>query len=235
MKKEIQHFSSELQSRGFTLRDYPYLRSDEFMAAADREYDRTRPGENAVNKLYRGIGWAIMAQDELIHLERNTYQLSKEFNPQESGGVRSFVPLSKEFMFRPELRRLYNSYFLEHFQYEDLKSHAFELQLSAIRYEPSLIEPAWPSPLIPHQDEVDGMIVCLNKKGPIIGGTTRVYTLNNEPLGQINLDTGEALLIRDAAVKHQVSPVMLEPDQHWSPGTRAYRDVLLVRIQRLGR
>lgn len=231
----IRNLANDLKTTGFATRDYEYLATPEFLQAADNEYADAAPGENASNQLKRKIGWAVMAGDRIIPLKRGEYVLSKELNPEEGGRVRRFRPLTHGFMLRREMIRLYLDYFKEHFDPSQLSERAFEIQLSAIRYEPTLEEPAWPSPLQPHQDQVDGAIVCLNRKGPIVGGVTRVFTLKNEPIAEVNLRPGQALLIEDARVKHQVSPVMLEPDENWVPGDPAYRDVLLIRIQPLGR
>lgn len=224
-----------IASDGFALVDYPQLRSAEFQAQQAAVYDTLRPGENAANKLARAIRWGIYADGEFTWLYRNEYRLDALKNPEEKGNVRRFVLIPEPFLRRPELQDTLVAIF-DRWQFEQGSTlRAYEVQLSAIRYEPTLAMPALPSPIVPHQDEVDGAVVVLRKTPHLLGGTSRIYSLNERPLYEFDIEPGEALFIRDAQLKHQVTPLLLDTGDGWRPGERAFRDILIVRFQPVGR
>lgn len=66
----------------------------------------------------------------------------------------------------------------------------------------------------------------------MVGGKNRLYM---RPIAELELDTGDILFVRDAKLLHQVTPLLLESGPGWSPGHHAYRDVLLIRFQAVGR
>ena len=82
---------------------------------------------------------------------------------------------------------------------------------------------------------VDGAIVLLHRTPNLVGGLSRIYGLNRRPLVEVDLKVGDVLFVEDRTVLHQVTPLMLEPGPEWALGTRAYRDVMLVRFQAVGR
>ena len=220
---------------GFALNQFNALKEKNFSAKAAEIYDGLKTGENSNNKLRRGIAWGIFAQNEFTWLDRNTYQLSKELNPEENGALRRFVPLPHSFLRDPAIQEtLRQAFDLWNFD-EPSQERAYEVQLSAIRYEPTLAQPALPSPLQPHQDLIDGTIVVVNREGNLVGGISRLYGLDGEPLYELNLEVGEGLSVRDEKLLHQVTVMALEPGQDWRSGDRAFRDVLLIRFQKLGR
>jgi hypothetical protein len=118
---------------------------------------------------------------------------------------------------------------------ESSTHRAYEVQLSFIRYEPTIVQPAFPPPVIPHQDMIDGTIIVLHKIGDMVGGVSRIYSLDDEPLLEFDLAAGEGLFVRDSAMKHQVTPLQWVPSPRWRPGDRAYRDIMIVRYQAVGR
>ena len=224
-----------LEKDGFAVKDYLNLLDDDFFAAQSEAYAKLAPGVNASNTLSRGIRWGTYSNDRFEWLSRGSYHLSKEFNSEEGGRVRYFELLDECLLRRPEtekmLRHIFEAWDFEETSFE----RSFEIQLSAIRYEPTLAQPALPSPIAPHQDLIDGAIVVLRKDGDLIGGCSRLYSLAEEPLVEFNLNVGEALLVKDAKVLHQVTPIQLSPSETWRADDQTTRDILIVRYQPVGR
>lgn len=224
-----------LERDGCELRSFPNILTADFQAVQQAAYAKLQRGQNSTNELRRGIGWGVYINDRFIWTERHTYSLPVEFNPEEKGRTRTFVRLDSEFLENPDfeaaLRDCFNAWEFE----ESSTDRAYEVQLSAIRYEPTLDRPAFPAPIIPHQDLIDGTVIVLQKVGCLTGGETRIYSLDNDPLFEFNLEASEGIFIRDAEVKHQVTTLQLAPNSSWRAGCRAYRDIIIVRFQPLGR
>lgn len=220
---------------GCALADFREVRTQDFQHAQQAAFESLAPGENASNKLRRGIAWAVYAQDCFTWLDRETYQLGKEWNPEEGGRVRRFPVIDRGFMGRDDMQAILRKCFALWNFPEPSQRRAYELQCSYIRYEPTIAQPAFPSPIEPHRDMIDGVIVVLHKRGDLTGGLSRIYTLDSEPLIELDLAVGEGLVVKDDRVKHQVTTLQLEPGRSWRPGDRAYRDIMIVRFQPVGR
>lgn len=225
----------ELSQDGFQLTCLEAISDEEFQRVQQAEYASCKPGENTQNKLARKTRWGAYTCDEFSWQDRGTYSLPAKLNPEEGGSIRVFEQLNDAFLHHPVTEKLLRSVFhawnFEKSSYEQL----YQVQLSAIRYEPTIETPAWPSPVAPHQDLVDGAIALLHRTENIVGGLSRIYDLDKRPLVQMDLRIGDILFVRDSEVLHQVTPLMLEPGRNWSNGQSAYRDVLLIRFQPVGR
>lgn len=220
---------------GFAAKSLEEVKSVDFQDIAKRTYDTFTAGENSANRLKRGIAWGTYVNGQFHWHDRDTYHLSAQSNPEEEGRVRTFVKSGQDFLQHPVLESVLRKVFSEWNFSATSFQRAYEIQLGQVRYEPSIAEPALPSPMIPHQDEIDGAIVVLRKEGDLVGGLSRLYDLNDTPLFELDMGVGDALFVKDHMLKHQVTPLMLEPSASWSIGDRAYRDVLLVRFQPIGR
>lgn len=224
----------DLTRDGIQLGHYQSVLSPEYQAIQRSAYSRLKPGVNASNQLARGVAWGVYVNGEIIWQERNSYSLPAELNPEEGGRIRLFELLDPTFLQHPvtvaTLKDIWATWDFSESTYEAI----YQVQVSGIRYEPTLTTPAMPSPVIPHQDAVDGVILCLSKTPHLTGGHSRIYDLNRNPLWEVRMEPGDALYVRDAAVLHQVAPVLLDPGPRWV-GQPCYRDVLLVRFQRVGR
>lgn len=224
-----------LAEDGFELGHIEAVKNPAYQTVQEAEYGAFTPGRNAKNKLQRGTRFGAYSCDDFSWQDRNTYSLPAELNEEEGGAVREFDQISDDFLGHPTteavLRGVFNTWRFEKSSHQQL----YQVQLSAIRYEPTIETPAWPSPVAPHQDMVDGAIVVLNRTENIVGGQSRIYDLDRRPLVQMDLAIGDILFVRDAEVLHQVTPLLLEPGPNWSAGKRSYRDVLLVRFQPVGR
>lgn len=223
-----------LEKEGVGVEEYKSLHSVQFNKIADAMYTKLKPARNANNKLNRGIRWGIYANDKIHWLERSTYSLPKDFNKEESGNTRQMDLIPIEFMEMLEVDQLIKSIFKTWSFPQDSSERAYEVQISAIRYRATLSEPAMPSPVVPHQDLVDGAIVLLNKSDNVLGGTTRVFDLDSNPLYEVDLEIGEALFVKDKEYLHQVSPILLD-SKNYRPHMDATRDIMIVRFQPVGR
>lgn len=224
-----------LQDDGFTIIRCDAINNVDFQRCHRKVYAAFGPGLNAQNRLARGTRWGILARDQYVWLDRNTYSLPATLNAEEAGRVRQFDLIPEDYLRRPEVESVLHAAFCAWTFTQSSTDRAYEVQLSAIRYEPTIASPAMPSPVTPHQDLVDGAIFVMARTDNLVGGTSRLYTLADEPLYELDLSAGEALLIRDARLKHQVTPILLAPGPQWRPGERAFRDILIVRHQPLGR
>lgn len=224
-----------LAEDGYQLGTFGDVNAADFRALQLAEYGNMRPGKNAQNQLARKTGWGAYQSDRFLWSDRKEYSLPAALNSEEHGAVRIFDPLSRAFLEHSVTEALLRGVF-ETWRFEaNSYTQLYQVQLSAIRYEPTLAKPALPSPVAPHQDLVDGAIVLLNRTANIVGGKNRLYDLDQQPLVELELNVGDVLFVRDAKVLHQVTPLLLEPGPAWHPGQRAYRDVLLVRFQAVGR
>ena len=219
----------------FEVRTFPALLDDNFRELASTVYDQFTSARNASNQLKRGLRWGTYAVGQFIWLDRDAYRLDADKNKEEGGRTRHMDLIPEDFLRQDEIEATLTEVFDAWGFAETSYERAYEVQLSAIRYEVNLAEPALPSPIEPHQDEIDGAIIVLGKTGFLSGGTSRLYSLNHEPLYELDLQVGEALFVRDAQLLHQVTPLQMVLGHTWRPGLRAFRDVLLVRFQPVGR
>jgi hypothetical protein len=226
---------AQLDTHGFQLDRYPALLAPDYQTLQQEAFAKFEPGVNASNKLPRGTAWGVLVNGQITWQDRHSYSLPAELNPEEGGRTRIFTPIDRTFLEHPSTVAMFHRIFSQWNFPETSYEVPYQVQLSGIRYCPTLAEPAMPSPVIPHQDAVDGAIVLMHKTPNLVGGLSRIYDLDGTPQWQVDLETGDALFIRDDKVLHQVTPILLEPGARWVPGEQAYRDVLLVRFQRVGR
>lgn len=226
---------AKLDTHGFELSRYPGLLDPGYQALQQKAYAKLEPGVNAANKLPRGTAWGMLVNGQITWQDRNSYRLSAELNPEEAGRTRIFTPIDHDLLEHATTVAMFEDIFARWQFSESTFEVPYQVQLSAIRYEPTLAVPAMPSPVIPHQDAVDGVIVVMHKTSNLVGGLSRIYDLEGRPQWQVDLEPADGLFVRDSAVLHQVTPILLEPGARWAPGEKAYRDVLLVRFQRVGR
>ena len=224
-----------LDHDGFMLGHMACVLDPAFQEMQLAEYAQFRPGRNTVNQLARRTAWGAYIHDTFTWHDRETYSLDAAANPEENGATRIFDRAGADFLAHPVTEAILRAVF-EAWRFQVGSSEQlYQVQLSLIRYEPTIRAPAMPSPVAPHQDRVDGAIVALHRTPNLVGGLSRIYDLEGEPLAQMEMKAGDILFVRAAEVLHQVTPLMLEPGIDWAPCQRAFRDVLLVRFQAVGR
>lgn len=220
---------------GFRIDRFDAIDDPAYRAKVEEVYGRFEPGKNAINQLCRGTAWGAYLDNQFVWSDRTTYSLPAHLQPEEGNSIREFSKIPKSFLTHPVTETALRHSFAVWNHAVQSDQQLYQVQLSAIRYQPTVAKPALPSPIEPHQDLVDGTIIVLNKRGPMAGGVSRLYALDGTPLFELDLAVGEGLSIRDAALKHQVTIMTLDTDAGWRPGDSAVRDVLLVRFQAVGR
>jgi hypothetical protein len=222
-------YAPSLSKQGFSTVDFPYLRSQEFQQEALRVYKEATPARNAENSLPRLLRWGVFVHDRFEWLDRATYSLPAELNPQEKGNLRLMDLFPEDFLRRPEMEKLFREVF-EMFGFTQSSSaRAFEVQLSGICFNPTHGGSAVPPPPYPHRDAVDGAVVVLNKKN-VLGGINRIFANDGSPLYEFELDEGQGFVIVDKAALHYVTDVQLPLGVD-----EGYRHIIIVRFQPLGR
>lgn len=219
---------------GVEIKTLPFLQTEDVRQLTDDVYSDFTPARNAKNQLSRGVRWGVMVNGEVHWTKQNSYQLSAKLNEEEGGNVRIMDLVPDRFLKHDAIRCLINEAFQTYYPNECTELQAFGIQVSAIRYEPSVTKTCYPSPDRPHQDGFDNGIFVLNRTDNLIGGQTRVFTLEDQLMYEANLEAGQAVFVRDDSWKHQVLPMMVDTQVAGSE-TRCYRDILIVRITRIKR
>ena len=214
---------------GVEVRTASYLASSAVSELTDKTYKRFTPARNAVNPLCRALRWGVIINGQIHWTEKNTYQLSAKLNEEEGGSVRTMDLVPDSFLNHPNISRAINEIFETYFPEGSSSFEPFGVQISAIRYEPTLTKTCYPSPDRPHQDGFDNAIIVLNRTQNLVGGVTRVFSLDDKLLYEANLEAGQIVFVRDADYKHQVLPMMVDTQVH-GPDAPCYRDILIVRI-----
>ncbi len=209
------------------------LQDTSFLAFAARVFGELSPAKNAVNKLSRGIRWGVLANSKITWLDRNSYRLDASLNKQEAGRTREFDLLPIEFVTHPIVQGVIMRAF-ERMRFDvSSETRAFEIQLSAIRYNVSNANSAEPSPPEPHQDSVDGSVIVINEHN-VFRPENRIYDLDNQPLFAFTLKPSEGFLLKDDRYKHQVVPHVFQADR-WPDEDKGFRDIIIIRFQPVGR
>ena len=215
---------------GVEVQSFVYLLDKRFQQIQNAIFSEFTPARNASNRNARGLRWGVLVNEQLQWTDKSTYQLSAALNPEEAGKVREMDLIPESFLRTLQIERLIRDVFELYFGDIGLSNkQSYLVQLSGIRYQPTVSTTAYPPPDYPHQDGSDNAIVVLRKSASILGGMSRIYTLDEDPLYEVNLDPGQALFVEDDRYKHQVLPMMLDTGE-MSGNESNCRDILIVRI-----
>jgi len=215
---------------GLEIQTFPYLLEDAFQQTQDAVFSDFTPARNASNRNARGLRLGVLVNQQLHWTDKNTYQISAAFNSEEAGKVREMDLIPEAFLRTPQIERLIKEAFILNFgDIAESNQQAYLVQLNAIRYQPTVSTTAYPPPDHPHQDGCDNTVVVLRKSPSILGGMSRVYTLDEDPLYEVNLAPGQALFVEDDRYKHQVLPMMLDTGK-MSASENNCRDILIIQI-----
>ena len=226
---EIDNKVEALKRNFFTTHDFAGLQAPGFDALARETYANFAPARNSDSPNPRGLRWGVFANDEFIWSQRNTYHLGKEVHPEQGDVVRTMDLIPEHFLRRPEIEDFLRESFQVWGFAWDSHEVPFEIQLSALGYVPTLARTATPMPDRPHQDGVDGTIVVLSREN-VIGGFSRVWTLDEELVAEIDLEVGQGVSVKDDRVLHSVSNIQLA-----FGATSGHRHVLVARFRPLTR
>jgi len=218
----------KFQADGLEVMAFDYLiNTDEYQKLVKTVYSALTPARNAKNRLSRGLRWGILANNQVLWSTRNTYQLGVTLNPEEGGRVRTMDLLPNCFVEHPLTQRLIEDVFRVYYPNGDTSLQPYVVQVSGIRYQPTPQRACYPSPDAPHQDGFDSAIVVIDKTENLLGGHSRIYTLEDQLRYEAQLQPGQAMFVRDSQWKHQVCPMLQEVQIDPGP---CFRDILIVRI-----
>lgn len=99
----------------------PNVLSPKFQQLVNNTYSQFTPARYANNKIKRGVRWGILANAEITWTCKNTYQVSKELNPEEAGSVREIDQIPDTFLGSRVVRDLIDRTF--HLYHPGASSH----------------------------------------------------------------------------------------------------------------
>jgi len=219
---------------GVEIKTLHFLQSDDVKNLTNEIYSKFKPARNATNQICRSIRWGGFANNELHWNRNNSYRLSSVLNPDEKGNTRYMDLIPDEFLEHPAIQQLINVAYGVYHPGMCTEMDSYIVQLSALRYEPSVTQTCYPSPDRPHQDGFNNGIAVLNRTDNLIGGHTRIFDLDDQLIYETNLDSGQAVFVKDDAWKHQVLPMMVNTEIA-GPDAPCHRDILIVRIDKAKR
>lgn len=145
----------------------------------------------------------------------------------------SRIHIPESFLRQSVVERLIRDIFQQwHFQ-EDSNQRMYEVKVTAARYHTTLTASAMPSHLQGLQGLVDNAIIVLRKSNNILGGSTRIFDLDINPIYELDLEVGQAVFVKGCQHLYQVMPIKMNPKM-WLPGDEAIQDILTVRFQPMG-
>lgn len=105
--------------------------------------------------------------------------------------------------------------------------YAWHIEVHQFRIE-AQPQGASPTPEGIHRDGVDFVFMMLINRVNVLQGSTRIFDLRREPLGEFTLTHPmEAAIVNDHHVMHGVTPIL--PETEDKPG---YRDVLVITFRK---
>ncbi len=162
--------------------------------------------------------------DELLPLPPDTYLQSLDINAYAGGLSRRFAPLRPSAASNKFLHELIRLLFRQLPIEPDRLSHPWLVDIHQIRITATAEEDGQPTPEGPHHDGEEFGVIQLVQRRNVAGGTSTVYSNDQEPVSSHTLDQPmDTLIVWDPHVMHGVSPLRpVDPDK---PGIR---DTLLI-------
>lgn len=206
----------------------PNVLSPEFQRFVINTYMKFTPARNAKNKICRGLRWGTLANGKIYWSTNPVYQLSQDLQPEEGGKARTMDLIPTEFLDSKVVKELIELTFKTYHPEGDSNRQHYVVQVSALRYQPTLNQTCYPSPDMPHQDGFNNGIFVLYKSKGLLGGHSRVFSLELEALYETDLQAGDGIFIEDKKYFHQVLPMMV--DSHLAESEEVCRCILIIRI-----
>jgi hypothetical protein len=162
--------------------------------------------------------------DELLPLPPDTYFQSLDVNAYAGGLSRRFAPLRPQAVSNEFLHQLIRLMFRQLPIEPDRLSQPWLVDVHQIRITAVAGEDGQPTPEGPHHDGEEFGIIQLVQRRNVTGGTSTVYSNDQEPVSSHTLNQPmDTLIVWDPHVMHGVSP--LRPAD---PDTPGIRDTLLI-------
>ncbi|MCM6778781.1 2OG-Fe dioxygenase family protein [Nocardia sp. CDC159] len=193
------------------LRSYHEVELDPYIASGTRykrfsQYRLTHTSDH---------GW------EFELLPHRAYTAFKKFNPVAGGMLREYQPISVDF--RPLVKAVLD----EH----DFLDPSVDWQIN-VHQNRSVTTHEKPAPLTPegkHQDGHEFVMISVLNRTNVVGGQMRLWRdpQDTQPLWEGTLQPGDAALLDDRAVYHDVTDIVPGPE-----GDTGSRDILIVSFSR---
>ena len=155
---------------------------------------------------------------------------SRDYNALNGGLARWFEPVVPAIATHPALRAILRTCFtlFDSATPAATRPAAWHVETHQFRIEARPGELGQPTPEGLHRDGVDWVLVMLVRRENVASGVTSIHDLQRKCLGSFTLtEPMESALVDDNRVYHGVTPI--EP---LTPGTPAYRDVLVATFRR---
>ncbi|HEX7381181.1 MAG TPA: 2OG-Fe dioxygenase family protein [Nevskiaceae bacterium] len=152
---------------------------------------------------------------------------SRDYNPLNGGVQRWFEPIEESVGASASLAAVFHLCALGFGSLQPAVPR-WRCEVHQFRIEAGLHAQGQPTPEGMHHDGVDYVLVLLVHRHNVDSGTTRIEAPDGRDLGSFTLsEPCDATLVDDARVLHGVTPI-----QRHDPALPAYRDVLVVTLQR---
>jgi len=149
-----------------------------------------------------------------------------DYNPLNGGVARYFAPILDDLHHSPTLAALLE--FGNRVFSRISGNHQWHIELHQFRIEARDGKLGKPTPEGAHRDGVDFVIVVMIKRVNIDSGSTTIFNLDHQLLGEFMLrETFDMALVNDRRVYHGVTPIT-----QLDAACEAYRDVLVVTFRR---
>lgn len=201
----------DFNNEGLAIYHTESVTNPEYQQAVIDVFSRLSPATNSKNKNQRGIRNGFYLGGKFIWNDDDTYQISADLNPEDKGMLRQMTLLPLSFLDRPETLELMKKGFSVLFSEEERKYGSYWVRVTAHLYTADLINTSYGAPDAPHQDGHDSIVNVLSKDDSYIGGISRLYDLDKNPIYQIDLRAGDTIVIRDKEMFHHVTPGTYDP------------------------
>jgi hypothetical protein len=149
-----------------------------------------------------------------------------DYNPLNGGVARYFAPILEDLQQSLALAALLE--FGNQVFSQISGNHQWHIELHQFRIEARDGKLGKPTPEGVHRDGVDFVIVVMIKRVNIDSGTTTIFDLDDQLVGEFMLrESFDMVLVNDRQLFHGVTPIT-----QLEPGVEAYRDVLVISFKK---
>jgi hypothetical protein len=208
-----------INDQGFAIIDLPPV-SAEILESYERCPLDEYMGNLTRYKRFSQYRLSWTADDDWIFekLAHRDYTAFKKFNPIGGGIKRKYEPLEVDFT--PLIRHGVVNLQLDH-------SEDWQINVHQNRTVATLEKPGQLTPEGVHQDGHEFVMIAVLRRHSVSGGETRLWNIGEEkPFWNGTLEPGQAVLLDDRAIAHDVTDVLPE---NGKPGNR---DILITAFSR---
>lgn len=199
----------------------------DFAASWDRMPEDLYMADGGHYRRRRHAVYRLDAGGEARRLPHQPHYQSRDYNPLNGGVQRWFGPIEDPIGASASLAAVFRLC-AQAFGSLQPDVAAWRCEVHQFRIEAGLHAQGQPTPEGMHHDGVDYVLVLLVHRHNVDSGTTRIEAPDGRDLGSFTLAAPwDSTLVDDARVLHGVTPI-----QRHDPALPAWRDVLVVTLQR---